>query len=200
MEYKPLLGDAGKSEIKTTRLGIRYDAQGFDRVRRNKLERAISRLQLNGVPQYVINPFLQYAHKLGEPDYVPRSLDRIFLITKNRFLACGLAKADKAAQLARPKDLLIRVEPGLFTMTRKGQEFTAKGAAVDKRLIRAAVYVIHPVNERAEFWNLEAIVEWEMGNWFGLLVDYNPWVRFTGKEAEKREIGNRSPCALLRAA
>jgi len=164
--------------IVTTKLGIKLQANGYDRQRPNPIRKTTVKLTGMGL-SILIPEFTEVAN--DAPNMLAR-IDELYTAQVAVWVKCGGIYA-KAAQLD-PKRLTVTIEPAPFTHPFYGPDFQIAGITEGDK-IRIVVMAINSKSQFLQHW--KNLLSWECGNWAQLNILGTP------KNLEG-EIGNKSPC------
>lgn len=207
---KPTGGLSSDFIKKSPKYRIRYHSGGIEF--RNS---CIANQRLKNVDNYISSLVLQYPHLytdtedslliaykehmtqlLSEPRAIGKIIDSCFQQTIQRWNKCRGRFSRTAKKVYRERNKLrVQVMPSAFLVkyTTGGLNTWAAGASMtDMRSIFTMISTIGGNRSGAPFiHSLESLVCWEMGNTFGMHMNYYPTTL-------KGEIGFQSPCYVLR--
>lgn len=171
---------------KTTPLGITYYPYGIDDYGPKRVRKAIRKMRLASVAEYIIAEFEPFA--LALPDELANWIDTAYVRRMNDWRLCvgsrlpnGRMITDEKLDTLTPSKIRIifHAEPLVIST---GEE-VASAAWVD-RIESVMAYLS---NENSWLRRADKLVEYEIGNWIGIQFSYYP-------HDTANEIGHRKPC------
>jgi hypothetical protein len=181
-EFWAFLGecDVNQAVQQTSMYQISYQANGFDKARKNRVRKTIAQMQSRGAA-HLIPEFEEFARQMTQENAIPRWIDEAYARIVMRWLSVGDYKLPGAsltcAEVARrfnPSSLLVKLEEVPFQVQGYGPNFYAAGTT-DGHIIRvlnvnAEGFLSSP--QQANLRRFDALVEWEIGNSFALFAGY----------------------------
>jgi hypothetical protein len=181
-EFWAFLGASETNEIvkQTPIYNISYQANGFDRPRKNRVRKTIARMQSRGAT-HLIQEFEGFAHQMTKENAIPRWIDEAYGRIVERWLSVGdhtLAGARmscaEAVRRFNPSSLLVIVEEAPFEVQGYPSGFFVAGTT-DGRIIRALNvnadgFMSDP--QHAKLRTFDLLVSWELGNSLALFAGY----------------------------
>jgi hypothetical protein len=176
--FRPMLGPAEPDQMKHTKLGIKYQSNGFDVYHSKRVTKTVNWMDKNGHDQ-LVPEFVDVADNIQS---MSDQIDAIYQNQVNVWRACGGIYA-KAANLD-PRRITVTIEATPFTHPYYGPNFPIAGM-VDGDQVRV---VVASINSKYGFLqHYKALLAWEFGNYFQ--------VKLLGAPKDSNsEIGNLSPC------
>lgn len=194
--FRPLLGLAEEAETKTTPLGIRYNAQGFDHPRREQIQETIDWLKTQNLDSL---SFEAYALELTEnPTALPQWIDATYSISSYRWEQCGGVWA-WTVRANKPSSFLItlRQEP-IQDFAEFRQVYSSYKEKLYEARAKTSIYSKAEIHIMAcamtvdgHFKRIDNLLSWEWGNLFDRAMG-------TYRQRKRVEIGDRSPCVEVR--
>jgi len=190
MTFKPLFGPPDEAaRVKTTLLGIRVQAHGYDELLgekglRKRLRKSLAYLDSLGCSGGLKTEFGDYLHAF--PESMLNWIDDGFMAIFNRWLSCKGTYYGVATTL-RPSDIEITLVPAPFWVPLRKTyavgmtDPNAKGAIT---ICVAAVSRATPESVAPDWLRrVDDLARWEIGNFFAFRAGI-----------KDREIGDGSPC------
>lgn len=169
-----MLGPNKPQGWQVTKLGIRYESNGHDKVRPTKIEKTTRWLERHGKPEWLVAEFIKLANEVED---MGQHLDLAFTEMKDKYSACGFDTR--------------RIDPKKFTVTIEATAFTDPAHAglklvgiVDGTRIRLTVAYLR---SNGTFPHYRTLAANEFGN--AMQVVY---LGMPGSISE--ELGSASPC------
>jgi hypothetical protein len=187
-------GEANYAIQQSPIYNISYQANGFDRPRKNRVRKTIAQMHGRGA-SHLISDFEDFANQMTKENAIPRWIDEAYERIIERWSSAGEYKLPGAkmtcADVVRkfnPSSLLVKVEDVPFQVQGYGPNFYAAGTT-DGHMIRvlninADGFISDP--QHASLRKFDALVEWEIGNSFALFAGYQA-------QTIAQEVGNRVP-------
>ncbi len=187
-QYRPLLGYADSPyPVKTTPLGVRYNAQGFDLWRKKWVVTKTPNWLIEQGASHLLQTFDFEARAVNDdPANIPTIIDRAWTRMRNKWVMCGGVYATVANSTASSSVTVI-VEDSPFWMPQYGiyANGTTNGSTVRVLIMGSSRLFSSPPT--ATLVRMEDLLDWEIGNTF--MLRGNLW---NGTIAG--EFGSRSPC------
>jgi hypothetical protein len=195
-EFWAFLGEKETEQpVKRTPVyNIAYQANGFDRPRKNRIRKTIARMQARGA-NHLIEDFDEFARQMTKEDAIPRWIDEAFARIEARWLSVGdhtlpgaRLSCAEAVRRFDPAGLLVIVEALPFEVEGYPAGFfvagTTNGQTIRALNVNADGFLSDPQGARLRTFDL--LVSWELGNSLAL---------FAGYEAKTlaQEIGDHIP-------
>lgn len=189
-DWKELLGQASPGPVKQTPLGIRYQANGFDKVKPKKVEKALGWLRNRNVPEHVLREFESYCREFcSSPSPIPQMIDRAYQEMKQKYVICGGEWA-KAARELDPKEIFVVVEPSPIWSSHWNTWAAGLAWLKDRKIQAICVGIDGIMTNPAQAGSVRKfpdLMRWEMGNLLSFLAGHRI-------KSPLDELGDKSPC------
>jgi len=190
MTFKPLFGAPDEAaQVKTTPLGIRVQAHGYDeplegKALRKRLKKSLAYLDSLGCSGNVQTEFEHYLHAFPE-SVMNWWIDSGYLAIVKKWQACRFSSV-VAGQIT-PKDIEITLVPAPFWVPLRktyAVGMTDPNAKGEITICVAAVSKATPESVAPDWLRrVDDLARWEIGNYFAFRAGI-----------KDREIGDGSPC------
>jgi hypothetical protein len=191
MTFKPLFGAPDEAaKVKTTPLGIRVQAHGYDqplegKALRKRLKKSMAYLDSLGCSSGLKTEFGDYLHAF--PESLTDWIDAGYLDILEKWQACRFSSGGLVVDKVAPKDIEITLVPAPFWVPLRKTyavgmtDPNAKGAIT---ICVAAVSRATPESFAPDWLRrVDDLARWEIGNYFAFRAGI-----------KDREIGDGSPC------
>lgn len=182
VEFWAFLGAAEADAVvkQTPIYNISYQANGFDRPRKNRVRKTLVRMQSGG-STHLIPEFEEFARQMTKENAIPRWIDEAYgrivarwLSVGNHTLAGARMNCAEAVNRFNPSSLLVIVEESPFQVQGYPAGFYVAGTT-DGRIIRALNvnadgFMSDP--QHAKLRTFDLLVSWELGNSLALFAGY----------------------------
>jgi hypothetical protein len=182
IEFWAFLGEKETEQpVKRTPVyNIAYQANGFDRPRKNRIRKTIARMQARGA-DHLIPDFDEFARQMTKEDAIPRWIDEAFARIEARWLSVGdhtlpgaRLSCAEAVRRFNPATLLVIVEALPFEVQGYPAGFyvagTTDGQTIRALNVNADGFLSEPQAAKLRTFNL--LVSWELGNSLALFAGY----------------------------
>ena len=184
--------------IKTTiGYGIPYQANGFDRPRKNRIRKTVARMEARGA-SHLINDFTVFANTMTVDNFIPEWIDLAYLQIYQRWLAAGSytlpgarMSCGQAAQQLTPQSLFVEVAPIPFEVRGypAGTYYAGVADGLNIKCINVNADGFESNPPTSSLRKFSDLVRWEIGNAFANFVNYD--------HLRYGEIGDRQPGRIL---
>jgi hypothetical protein len=191
INWKALLGPAQPQPEQRTPLGIRFQSNGFDKLRPKRVAKILRWLENRKVPASLIAEYLDYANLFVEDErYIPRTIDAAFNEMRKKYLDCGGKWAETARKI-NTGQILVVCEPAPI-WSPHWNTYAVGLAWKEKKLIQAVCVAMNGLmsnpTQAGPLRKFRDLCLWEFGNLLSM------WAGHQIKTLAD-EIGNGSPCA-----
>jgi hypothetical protein len=191
INWKALLGPAQPQPEQRTPLGIRFQSNGFDKLRPKRVAKILRWLENRKVPASLIAEYLEYANLFVEDErYIPRTIDAAFNEMRKKYLDCGGKWAETARKI-NTGQILVVCEPAPI-WSPHWNTYAVGLAWKERNLIQATCVAMNGLmtnpTQAGPLRKFSDLCRWEFGNLLSMKAGH---VIKTLAD----EIGNGSPCA-----